>query len=117
MKCINCDSNVKESAIYCPNCGFRVDEKAKKVKTAVVTNKEEEEETKQSSSSIGWGFLGFFIPLVGLILFLVWRSERPSDSKAAGIGALIRVCLSIVFMILSFIFLIFGLSFYSFFTY
>lgn len=48
------------------------------------------------SGSIGWGVLGFFFPLVGLILFLVWRNTRPQSSKVAGIGALIGFCLSFV---------------------
>ena len=28
--------------------------------------------TKKEGSKFGWGVLGFFFPLVGLILFLVW---------------------------------------------
>jgi len=46
------------------------------------------------SGSIGWGVLGFFIPIVGLVLFLVWRNTKPNCAKVAGIGALIGVCLS-----------------------
>ena len=42
-----------------------------------------------SSSSTGWAVLGFLIPLVGLILYLVWNTSRPADAKAAGKGALI----------------------------
>lgn len=35
--------------------------------------------------------LGFFIPLVGLILFLAWTRSWPNNSKAAGLGALLGV--------------------------
>jgi uncharacterized membrane protein len=35
-----------------------------------------------------WGLLGFFIPPAGLILFLVWRQERPNDGHHALMGAL-----------------------------
>lgn len=49
------------------------------------------------SGSIGWGVLGFFIPLVGLILFLVWRTSKPQSAKVAGIGALIGFCLGLFF--------------------
>lgn len=52
-------------------------------------------------STFGWGVLGFFIPLVGLILFLVWK--QPMDApkgKTAGIGALIGVGAWILFYII-----------------
>ncbi len=47
-------------------------------------------------SKFGWGVLGFFIPLVGLILFLVWRSEKPRAAKASGIGAIIGFVVGII---------------------
>lgn len=47
-----------------------------------------------------WGLLGFCIPLVGLILFLVWKDSKPKSAKAAGIGALVSVILGVVFYIL-----------------
>lgn len=50
----------------------------------------------QDTGSMGWGVLGFFLPLVGLILFLVWQSERPNDAKMAGKGALIGVIVSVM---------------------
>lgn len=47
-----------------------------------------------------WGLLGCCIPLVGLILFLVWKDSKPKTSKAAGIGALVGVGVCIVSYIL-----------------
>lgn len=43
-----------------------------------------------------WGLLGCCIPVVGLVLFLVWRDEKPKTAKAAGIGALVYVILTIL---------------------
>lgn len=51
---------------------------------------------QKSGSSFGWAVLGFFIPLAGLILFLVWGQTRPEDAKAAGKGALISVIISAI---------------------
>ena len=51
------------------------------------------------SGSIGWGILGFIIPIVGLVLFLVWKNTKPKCAKVAGIGALISVCINIVWMV------------------
>ena len=39
--------------------------------------------------------LGFFIPIVGLILYLVWKETSPSKAKAAGYGALIGFVISL----------------------
>ena len=39
-----------------------------------------------------WGLLGCCIPVVGLVLFL----EKPKTAKAAGIGALVSVILTIL---------------------
>lgn len=52
------------------------------------------------NGGFGWGFLGFLIPLVGLILFLVWKDTKPKTAKAAGIGALVSVILSVVLSII-----------------
>lgn len=48
-----------------------------------------------------WGLLGCCIPVVGLILFLVWKDQKPKTAKAAGIGALVCVGVTIVFYILA----------------
>lgn len=50
-----------------------------------------------------WGLLGCCIPLVGLILFLVWKDTKPKTAKAAGIGALVAVVVYVVFYILMFV--------------
>jgi uncharacterized membrane protein YhaH (DUF805 family) len=54
-------------------------------------------------SSIGFAILSFFIPLVGLILFLVWKKDTPLKAKSCGIGALIGFVLSVVVQTLLFI--------------
>ncbi len=48
----------------------------------------------------GWGVLGFFFPLIGFILYLVWMTEYPNRSKMCGKGALIGVIVGFVLVIL-----------------
>ncbi len=48
-----------------------------------------------------WGGLGFLIPIIGLILFLVWHNERPNTAKSCGIGALIGFIIWILCIIVS----------------
>ena len=58
---------------------------------------------EKEGSKFGWGVLGFLLPLVGLILFLVWMKDKKKSSKAAGIGALVGFLLQIVGIILFFV--------------
>ena len=47
-----------------------------------------------------WGGLCFLFPIVGLILYLVWRKERRATARSCGIGALVGVIVQFVFGIL-----------------
>lgn len=55
------------------------------------------------TGSFGWAVLGFFIPVVGLVLWLVWKSDHPRNASAAGKGALVSVILCAAFYMLSFL--------------
>lgn len=50
--------------------------------------------------SKGFAVLSFFFPLVGLILWLVWKDKTPLKAKSCGKGALIGVIVNIVFSII-----------------
>lgn len=53
------------------------------------------------SGSFGWAVLGFFFPIVGLILYLVWKDTKPKSAKQAGMGALVSVIINVVLVIIS----------------
>ena len=60
---------------------------------------------RQRQSGLGRALV--FLPIVGLILFLVWRQEKPKSARVSGIGALIgtgvNVLLSIGTLIFNFV--------------
>ena len=60
-------------------------------------------ENTDEAGGIKW--LCFFIPLVGLILYLTWQSDRPIAAKECGkfaiIGAAIGFVIGIIAMIIS----------------
>ena len=87
MFCKNCGSSINDEAVVCPHCGCA---------TGKVTR-------EADASSAGWAILGFFIPLIGLILYLIWKPEYPLRAKSAGKGALIGVIVSVVVYILYFV--------------
>ncbi len=47
-----------------------------------------------------WGLLGGCVPIAGLVLFLVWKDQKPNTAKAAGIGALVCLIANVVFFVL-----------------
>ncbi len=57
----------------------------------------------QDNGGFLWGLLGFCIPIVGLILFLIWKDQKPNTAKAAGIGALVSVIIAVVCYVLMFV--------------
>ena len=84
MYCKNCGAEIDDKAVICPKCGV-----AQVANPNVVDN-----------GGFGWCLLGFCIPLVGLILFLVWHDNKPLTAKAAGKGALISVIVGVLFYVL-----------------
>ncbi|WP_240542194.1 hypothetical protein [Bifidobacterium sp. CP2] len=48
------------------------------------------------SGSFGWTVLGFFVPLVGFILFFVWRNSRPSNAHRCRNGAIAGMAANII---------------------
>lgn len=58
---------------------------------------------EEQKGNAGWAVLGFFLPLVGLILWLVWKDNKPGDAKMAGKGALIGVVIEVVIGVIAII--------------
>lgn len=49
---------------------------------------------------MGWAILGFFLPVVGLILCLVWKDSKPMLSEKAAIGAIAgAVAFSVIYLL------------------
>lgn len=67
-------------------------------------------QNKKDKYSIGFNILAFFVPIVGLILFLIWKDETPKKAKGIGISALVGYILSIIIPIILFI-IMFVISF------
>lgn len=84
MYCKNCAKEIDDKAVICPHCGV-----PQTSLPQVVDN-----------GGFLWWLLGCCIPVVGLILFLVWKDTRPKTAKSAGIGALISFAIGILLYVL-----------------
>ncbi|MGI5874455.1 MAG: zinc-ribbon domain-containing protein [Bacillota bacterium] len=123
--CVSCGQEIADDAAFCTNCGAPqstqepVQEAAKAQPQPQQQAQPQQPQQPQfqqqapyqqpaqnnvnDKGGFGWGLLGCCIPIVGLILFLVWKGDKPQTAKAAGIGALVGVGVSIIFYIISFV--------------
>lgn len=101
MYCKNCGRLVDETSTYCENCGANLN-------SISSTN------AADDNSSFGFAILGFFIPLLGLIFFLVYEGKKPKRAKSAGKGALIGFITKIVItIILIILYVVFAFSLFD----
>ena len=93
--CTKCGKEISEDAVICVNCGCSVNATS----------------NASDSNSKSWWCLGFFTslfftPLIGLILWLVWKDEAPMKAKQVGLGTLwsllAGVILAVVIVIIYF---------------
>lgn len=95
MYCKNCGRTVDDTSSYCNNCGARIDNKPNA-------------DVSEDNSNLGFAILGFFIPIVGLIICLIYEEKKPKRAKSAGKGALIgfitKIVLAITLVILYVVF-------------
>lgn len=101
MYCKNCGRTVDDTSSYCNNCGARIDNKPNA-------------DASEDSLSLGFAIFGFFIPIVGLILFLIYEEKKPKRAKSAIKGALIGFITEIVLaIILVILYVVFAASLFN----
>ena len=88
--CRKCGALIDDYAAVCPKCGTPQNGGPNNPPPAA------------DNGGFLWGLLGCCIPIAGLILFLVWKDTKPRTAKAAGIGALVSVILSVLYYVFIF---------------
>lgn len=73
MICPKCGYNADDKAVVCLGCGISLG-KIKK--------------TEKKNVSLGWWWLGFFVPVAGILIWAICRDDEPRKAKRAGIGAI-----------------------------
>ena len=99
--CTRCGKELADEAIVCVGCGC--------------SQKNNIYYKDGDSKSFGWALLGFFVPLVGLILYLVWNDSYPMRAKSSGkgtlAGAVTGVVLTVLFYVLYFAIIIWAVMY------
>ena len=81
INCPECGKEVSDASVNCPNCGYPI---------------RKQYANEEDRPSFGIALLGFLMPVIGLVLYLVWKGEKPLKAKSAGKGALIATILWII---------------------
>jgi predicted nucleic acid-binding Zn ribbon protein len=98
MYCKYCGKIIDDDSKFCSECGNSIS----------IENKAGHLSDK---SSKGFAILGFFIPIIGLILYLVYEHKQPKRAKSAGKGALIGFITKIVvYIVIVILYIIFASS-------
>ena len=85
MYCKNCGREIDDKAVICPKCGVP-------------------QEVKPSDEGgFGWSLLGCCIPIVGLVLYLVWKNEKPKTAKDSIKGGIVGFVLIVLYYLFIFV--------------
>ena len=98
MYCKYCGRIIDDDSKYCVNCGNNM----KNDNSGTVSD---------DAPSKGFAILGFFVPIIGLILYLIYERKQPKRAKSAGKGALIGFITKIVvYIVIVILYIIFASS-------
>ncbi len=101
--CRNCGAQIGDNDSICSNCGANQQAGPAQYNNPQQYNSQVPAEDDQGGFL--WGLLGCCVPLVGLILYLIWKDTKPKSANAAGKGALISVIVSVVVVVVYFVLL------------
>ena len=87
MLCRHCGKEISDKAAICLGCGAEV-----------------KRPVAEDTAGAGWWWLGFLVPLAGLLIWLTCNDTQPNRAKKAGIGALVGVITAVALTVLFYIF-------------
>ena len=115
--CNKCGNNLYGNKTKCPFCGepIRSSGSSNYSKSNSSPNSNNSNRVNSSSGSSsnyhrpsntsttadtgggGWGLLGFCLPIVGIIMYFIWKDEKPYNAQALLNGALISIVIAFIF--------------------
>ncbi len=99
--CINCGFPPLTEQKYCHNCGIETKEDQVLCVNCKTTLRNEvllNSSNKQEPDVIA-AIVGFLLPIVGLVLYLVWKEDYPGKAGSAKMGAIAAVKLLIAILV------------------
>ncbi len=94
--CTKCGKETVDEAVICVHCGCSINGNYQSL----------------DNPSILWTLLAIWQPLIGIILYCVWKDDKPLTAKCIVKGVIASIIISVVLiaLFLLFWFLMFGLA-------
>ncbi len=92
--CPNCGTQVEENNMTCIECGVEVSLMTPKNENSIpnqTTNIAVLDDDAVYNGIFLLVILGMLLPLIGIILYFIWRKAHPIKARAVGIGALLPI--------------------------
>lgn len=81
MYCSNCRASVNENAKFCVNCGINIKQ------TVSIDDK----------PNIWINLISlFYVPILGIIVYFIWRKNRPRAAKSALMFGLLNIAITVI---------------------
>ena len=102
MYCKHCGKINEDDAKFCTGCGAKLERENYSDNYSYSSNEPPKRPVNPApyvepdAPSTGFAILSFFFPVIGLILYLVWKDQTPLKANSCGKGALIGVIVSVV---------------------
>ena len=93
MYCKYCGKNLDDTALFCDNCGARI-VRSSEGSSPEASHIDPQFDFLSRQRSFGIAFLTFMIPILGLILYFVWKDSKPGIAISAAKGAIVGVSLN-----------------------
>jgi len=106
MFCRNCGNKLEDNDKFCGVCGTPKFTPNNVQGTPVINNGTKQQDN--TNDKVIFGVIGFFAPIVGIILSIVSQKEKPEAAKVGLIVSIIRFGLNILYFIF-----VFGISFFD----
>lgn len=97
--CQHCGNQLNDSDIFCSSCGAPFENNQQNNNPNQTYDPYHVNQEKVDESKSGLNVLSFIFPIVGFILYLVWKNEYPIKAKSCGKWAIIGFVVSLVFEI------------------
>lgn len=119
MNCKWCGKEVDQNSKFCPNCGKKILEVSSSninqgepsTEPEVVNSFNQEGiNSVEEKTNVWLAILSYFVPIAGLIIFLVKKDKEPKTAKASGICALVSFIINMILIVVIFLFMSFAAS-------
>lgn len=99
MYCYQCGKQLEDEVKFCPYCGAQIDAHTQNQSgeyRPIDQNYQSPYPKQDDESSFGYALLSFFVPIVGLVLYLIWNKEYPLRAKSCIKGFIANIVVYVI---------------------